>query len=137
MNATHAQYQYGSQYNTPPYPYYGGFGYNPGSATSSMMLGDAAMIQAQGQYLINQSQSNIYNQTAYSMQLENKLLRVQTFFEMRQMNRFYRDLEEWQKQERTRLKRYGFYDREAIEAIYAPSNVGRRATNSNDIGPLF
>lgn len=128
--------QYGYQNGGQSSPMYGMFGYGVGSVPSSMMLGDAAVIQAQGQYLLNESQSNIYNQMAYSMQLENKILRTQTFFEMRQMNRFYRDLEDWQRQERTRLKRYGLYDREAIESIYAPSSVGMRA-GANNIGPAF
>jgi hypothetical protein len=99
-------------------PVYGLFGYEGQTAPSTMMLGDAAIINAESNLVLNQSQANINNQTAYSMMMHNNILRVQTFFETRQMNRFYRDLEEWQKQERSMLKRSGLYDREAIEYIY-------------------
>lgn len=40
------------------------------------------------------------------------------FFEMRRYNGYYRDMEEWRKSERSKLKREGRYDREAIEYIY-------------------
>ena len=37
---------------------------------------------------------------------------------MRRYNGYYRDMEEWRKSERSKLKREGRYDREAIEYIY-------------------
>lgn len=42
------------------------------------------------------------------------------FFENRRMNGYYRDMEEWRRSERARLKRYGIYDREAIRDLYGP-----------------
>lgn len=95
-----------------------GSGYYAGSVPSTMMLGDAAMINAQSGYLLNQSEANINNQTAFSMYLHNRLLYTKTFFENRQLNSYYRDLETWQKETRRELKRSGLYDREAIEYIY-------------------
>jgi hypothetical protein len=38
---------------------------------------------------------------------------------MRRLNAYYRDMEEWRRQERLRLKRYGLYDRASIEELYA------------------
>ena len=95
-------------------------GYAPMVTTpyASMRLGDAAFMQAQGNFLLNQSQANMNNESAYSMRLNNQLLRTRTFFENRQLNRFYRDLEDWQKEERMALKRAGIYNREAIEYLY-------------------
>jgi len=40
------------------------------------------------------------------------------FFEMRRYNGYYRDMEEWRRSEKVKLKREGRYDREAIEYIY-------------------
>jgi catabolite regulation protein CreA len=86
---------------------------NQGSAN-----GRAAVISAEGGYMVDASQANINNQQAYSMQLDNHLKKVDTFFEARQSNCFYRDLEQWQKKQRTEFKKYGIYDREAIRYIY-------------------
>lgn len=80
--------------------------------------GNAAMINAEGSYLVDSSQANINNQQAYSLQLDNHLKKVDTFFEARQSNSFYRDLEDWQKRERIRLKKIGAFDREAIRSLY-------------------
>ena len=42
---------------------------------------------------------------------------------MRQINRYYRDLEAWQYQEKQYLKRYGMYNRENIEQNLKKVNV--------------
>ena len=80
--------------------------------------GNAAYVNSEANMVMAQSQANINNQTAYSMYLDNRIKRTETFFQNRQINRYYRDLEEWQRQERTQLKKYGIYDREAIERLY-------------------
>lgn len=49
-----------------------------------------------------------------------RLNHIYTYFEGRRMNGYYRDMEEWRRQERLRLKKYGLYDREAIEDLYRP-----------------
>lgn len=119
------------------YSYYGGY-YNPNvamnnigmglqgilqnnyasSAQQGAMYGQAATINAQGNYLLNQSMANINNEMAYSMSLHNQTLRARTFFEKRQINGYYRDMEAWQREERSRLKRSGLYDKESIEYLY-------------------
>lgn len=88
------------------------------SPQQGSMYGEAAMINAYGNYAVNQSMANINNQTAYGMALDNKLKRIRTTFEARQINRYYRDIEAWQATERNRLKLMGVYDREAIEDVY-------------------
>ena len=49
--------------------------------------GNAAVISAEGGYLVDVSQANINNQQAYSLQLDNHLKKVDTFFEARQSSR--------------------------------------------------
>ena len=88
------------------------------SPQQGYMYGEAAMINSYGNYALNQSMANINNQTAYSMSLDNKLQRIRTTFEGRQINRYYRDIEAWQATERNRLKNMGVYDRAAIEDVY-------------------
>lgn len=88
------------------------------SPQQGAMYGEAAMINAYGNYAVNQSMANINNQMAYGMALDNKLKRIRTTFEARQINRYYRDIEAWQAAERNRLKNMGIYDREAIEDVY-------------------
>lgn len=92
-------------------------GYSSTSAQGASN-GSAAIISAEGGYLIDASQANINNQQAYGLQLDNHLKKVDTFFEARQSNAFYRDLEDWQKRERVRLKKVGAFDREAIRSLY-------------------
>jgi hypothetical protein len=92
--------------------------YVPNSLYGTTRLGDAAVIVAQGSYALSNSEAAMNYETAYSMNQNNKLLRTQTYFENRQLNMYYRDLEEWQKEERRALKRSGLYNREAIEYIY-------------------
>lgn len=88
------------------------------TANQGSSNGQAAVISAEGGFMVDASQANINNQQAYSMQLDNHLKRVNTFFEGRQTNSFYRDLEAWQKKQRAEFKKYGMYDREAIRYIY-------------------
>ena len=101
----------------------GGFMNNFGGGTpnGNMMLGNAAATMAQGSYLVDQSQANINNQTAESMYYDNRLKKTRTYFENRQINSYYRDIEEWQKNTRRQLRGSGIYDREAIEYIYGIS----------------
>lgn len=87
-------------------------------ATYGTRLGDAAVMDAQANYIMAQSEAYINYQTGYSMYLQNKLNTTRTYFNHRQMNMYYRDLEEWQKEERRALKRAGLYNREAIEYLY-------------------
>jgi len=98
---------------------FGGFMNNfGGTYGGSMRLGDAAATMAQGSFLVDQSQANINNQTAESMYYDNRLKKTRTYFENRQINGYYRDIEEWQRNTRRQLRGAGIYDREAIEYIY-------------------
>jgi hypothetical protein len=45
---------------------------------------------------------------------------VSSFFDVRRINAYNRDMEEWRKSEKAKLKRYGVYDREAIRYLYSP-----------------
>ena len=100
----------------------GGFMNNyTGTYVGSMRLGDAAATMAQGSFLLDQSQANINNQTAESMYYDNRLKKTRTYFENRQINGYYRDIEEWQKNTRRQLRSAGVYDRQAIEYIYGIS----------------
>jgi len=92
-----------------------------GTPNGNMMLGSAAATMAQGSYVLDQSQANINNQTVESMYYDNRLKKTRTFFENRQINSYYRDIEEWQKNTRKEFRNAGMYDREAIEYIYSIS----------------
>ena len=91
------------------------------TAYSAGQYGNSSYMNSEGNRVLNQSMANMNNQAAYSMYLDNRLKQTRTFFDNRQLNRYYRDLEEWQRQERTQLKRYGIYDRESIERLYGIS----------------
>jgi hypothetical protein len=67
------------------------------------------------------SNDQSYNNTNSDDQTITIKSRRQTipYFEMRRLNAYYRDMEEWRRQERLRLKRYGLYDRASIEELYA------------------
>lgn len=96
-----------------------GFGLNiPGTASSVGGYGTAASWNAAANLVVAQSEANINNQTAYSMSLDNRLKYTHTYFKNRQLNGYYRDLEEWQKKTRKELKAAGLYDRDAIRYVY-------------------
>jgi len=71
--------------------------------------------------LMFDSNDQSYNNTNSDDQTITIKSRRQTipYFEMRRLNAYYRDMEEWRRQERLRLKRYGLYDRASIEELYA------------------
>jgi hypothetical protein len=79
-----AQYGYGRRRG------YGGGG---GTAASNYMYGMSSVIQAEGAYNLMTAQASIAAQQAESQYLQNRLAATQTYFEMRQMNKQYRDQE--------------------------------------------
>jgi hypothetical protein len=96
-----------------------GFGLNiPGTASSVGGYGSAASMSGAATMIMAQSEANINNQTAISMQLDNRIKYTNTYFQNRQLNGYYRDLEEWQKKTKKELKASGLYDREAIRYLY-------------------
>jgi hypothetical protein len=70
---------------------YGGGG--GGTAASNYMNGMSSVIQSEGAYNLMTAQANIANQQAESQYLQNRLAATQTYFEMRQMNKQYREQE--------------------------------------------
>jgi hypothetical protein len=88
------------------------------TANQGASNGQAAIINAQGNYELKHSQALINVEEASTLHMQNRIRYAQTYFEMRQINRYYRDLEAWQYQEKQYLKRYGIYDRENIEKLY-------------------
>lgn len=55
-----------------------------------------------------------------SQSSNNPISSTSNFFDKRRMNGYYRDMEEWRRSERVRLKRYGIYDGDAIRDLYRP-----------------
>lgn len=93
--------------------------YGVGTQGSSQTFGQAAQINSQGNFLLRQSEANINNQIAYEHYLNNTEKRAETFFRKRQVNRFYLTLEQWQEQEKLRIKKQnGALTREDIFNIY-------------------
>jgi uncharacterized protein YraI len=54
--------------------------------------------------------------------IDPNIQRVHTFFQMRQLNRYYRDLEAIQYEERIRLKRTGQFTIENLNSLYGFPN---------------
>ena len=108
--------QYGSDHVNPfgAMPFIG----MPQTASSANGNSQSAVIAATGGYAVDMSLSRINDQTAYSMMLDNHTKKIDTYFNGRSSNAYYRDMEEWRKQERTYLKKIGFWNRETINYIY-------------------
>ena len=93
-------------------------GYRNSTVAGSDLNGQANLVRSQGQIALDFSMSNINNQFALSLGLDNSLKSVETYFKRRQTNMYYRDLEAWQKRMKANLKKYGNLSREDIEYIY-------------------
>lgn len=78
----------------------------------------ASLISAQGGYAIDITIAGMNMQNIESKAMDNHLKRIDTFFQGRSNNRFYRDMEEWRQAERIRLKALGQYDGDAIRKLY-------------------
>ena len=70
---------------------YGGGG--GGTAASNYMYGMSSVIQSEGAYNLMTAQAAIAAQQAEAQYLQNRLAATQTYFEMRKMNKQYRDEE--------------------------------------------
>jgi hypothetical protein len=80
----------------------------------------SSVIAAEGGYAIDMSQAFINSQAGYSMVLDNHTKRIDTYFKGRVSNAYYRDMEEWRRSEKTRLKRLGLWNGETIRDLYRP-----------------
>jgi hypothetical protein len=90
-------------------------------ATSSQQaagFGQAAVNRSIGAATKDFSESAINYETAYGMRLQNNLARVNTYFEMRQSNHYYKALEQVQKAELRRLKASGELNIESLNYLY-------------------
>jgi hypothetical protein len=108
--------QYGSDHVNPfgAMPFIG----MPQTASSANGNSQSAIIAATGGYAVDMSLSRINDQTAYSMMLDNHTKKIDTYFNGRSSNAYYRDMEEWRKKEKAYLKRSGIWNRETINYIY-------------------
>lgn len=108
--------QYGSEHVNPfgALPYIG----MPQTASSANGNSQSAIIAANGGYAVDMSLSRINDQTAYSMMLDNHTKKIDTYFNGRSSNAYYRDMEEWRKKEKAYLKRIGLWNRQTIDYIY-------------------
>ena len=108
--------QYGSDHVNPfgAMPFIG----MPQTASSANGNSQSAVIAATGGYAVDMSLSRINDQTAYSMMLDNHTKKIDTYFNGRNSNAYYRDMDAWRKQERTYLKKIGLWNRETINYIY-------------------
>lgn len=97
---------------------FGNMPYVGSTALGTYNNSQASIIASEGSYLVDSSMANINNQQAYSMSLDNQIKKTSTYFEKRQINMFYKDLEYWQHKERSKLKRSGSLDRDAIYRLY-------------------
>ena len=108
--------QYGSEHVNPfgAMPFIG----MPQTASSANGNSQSAVIAATGGYAVDMSLSRINDQTAYSMMLDNHTKKIDTYFNGRNSNAYYRDMEEWRKKEKAYLKRIGLWNRQTIDYIY-------------------
>lgn len=96
-------------------------GYNLDRLVSSSLVSpskEAAVINAQADYVYKSSLANINNEKAYSIHLNNDVMRASAFFEKRQINRYNRALEELQQREISRMKRSGNYSKSDLDALF-------------------
>lgn len=99
----------------------GDIGYNLDRVTSAGMSSgseDAAMLNAQADFVYKSSLANINNQKAYGLALNNQVMRASVFFEKRQINRYNRALEEIQYKNLVRMKAQGIYSKEMLDSIF-------------------
>lgn len=121
MATTTFAQDYGAGILTP-----GGFtpsdvGYNLDRLVGSSLVSpskEAAMVNAQADYVYKSSLANINNQKAYSIQLNNEAMRASVFHEKRQINRYNRTLEELQQREIARMRREGTFSKEELDRLF-------------------
>lgn len=99
----------------------GDIGYNLDRLTSSTLVSpsqDAAVINANADYVYKSSLANINNEKAKALSLNNQALRASVYFEKRQINLYNRTLEEFQRQRISQLRRSKIYSKEELDALF-------------------
>lgn len=110
--------QYGNMENQNLTNAMNGFFMYSTSPQQAAGFGQAAVNRSVGVATRDISEAAINYETAYEMRLNNSLLRVNTYFEMRQSNRYYKELELLQKTELRKLKASGQLDIETLNHLY-------------------
>lgn len=96
-------------------------GYNLDRLVSSSLASpsqEAAVINAQADYVYKSSLANINNEKAYAIHLNNDAMRASTYFEKRQINRYNRALEELQQREIARMRRSGVFSKDDLDQLF-------------------
>jgi len=96
-------------------------GYNLDRIVSSNMSSqseEAAVINANGDFLYKKSLANINNEKAYEMSLRNQALRTKVYFEKRQTNLYHRSLEEFQKKRISQMRREEYFSKAELDSLF-------------------
>lgn len=85
---------------------------------SNIGTGQAAIINANANYVLKSSVANINNQKAYGLSINNDVLKTSSYFEKRQINLYNRTLEEFQKKQISQMRRYKVYSKEHLDSLF-------------------
>lgn len=96
----------------------GGFVNFSASPQQAAAYGQAAINNSYGNQILNTSEASINFETANSMHMDNSLKGVHIYFQRRQANSYYRELEQLQKEEIKYLKRSGMYNIQTLREVY-------------------
>jgi hypothetical protein len=94
---------------------YPNYASSPGQAYG---YGQAAMNYSYGTSAVDYSIAAMYQQTVYTMYLQNRLNSIDCYFQQRQMNKYYRELEELQRQEIKEAKYSGSWNIQQLNNLY-------------------
>lgn len=81
-------------------------------------MGQAAITNANANYVLKSSMANINNQKAYGLSINNDVLKTSSYFEKRQINLYNRTLEEFQKKQISQMRRYKVYSKEHLDSLF-------------------
>jgi hypothetical protein len=96
-------------------------GYNLDRLVSSQLVSpdpQAARINAQADLLYKSSLANINNEKAYGLALNNQALRASIYFEKKQINLYNRTLEDFQRKEISKMRRYRNYSKQDLDQLF-------------------
>lgn len=85
---------------------------------NSPEMGQAAIINAEGNLAVKSSIANINNQKAYGLYLNNTVLRASVYFEKRQINLYNVSLEAMQRKRIAYMKKSQNYSKEELDSLF-------------------
>ena len=85
---------------------------------NSPEMGQAAIINAEGNLALKSSIANINNQKAYGLYLNNTVLRASVYFEKRQINLYNVSLEAMQRKRIAYMKKSQNYSKEELDSLF-------------------